>query len=526
MLTIRTETLTRRQALLSFAAAAPIWGAAGDVLTAHAFDPAGRPLGSRQLDSLLLINPDGRPFELLPQIKGDGAVTIGLPNEQFELMMRLPVRDFGEVYLYADQIRGPEVVLNYEFARSRAAFVRRYVTAAQAEGVDFSAGLMKRLEAGEAALSRAASASELPARVRHSNDSLAETMWAGEMAALERARHRIRRNGPRPGFLFGANCFRYARSDEYVRLYNALLNLATLPFYRATTERTEGTVNYSQVEAILDRAAGTPLLLKGHPLLWMNPSGVPDFLRPKSWEEVKSSCRDYILRSVSRFRSRIHTWDVINEAHDWGNLLKHDPQQLVELTALASETTRLADPTAFRIVNNCCLWAEYVATRMTGAGPLDRPAQTPVEYLRAVRDARIEYEAIGLQVYCPGRDMLEIERHIERFAGFGKPLHITELGIPSAHSKDTASTYEERGRRIPYPIDAVWHGTEWSEQIQADWVEQFYTLCYSMPQVEAVSWWDFSDPGYMPDAGFVTRDMRPKQSYDRLLKLIGDWRAG
>ena len=56
-------------------------------------------------------------------------------------------------------------------------------------------------------------------------------------------------------------------------------------------------------------------------------------------------------------------------------------------------------------------------------------------------------------------------------------------------------------------------------------MEQFYTLCYGMPQVEAISWWDFSDPGYMPDGGLVARGYRPRQSYQRLLKLFGDWRA-
>ena len=518
------QTFNRREVIQSFAVS-PLLAAAGATLTCRAFDPAGKPAGSAQLESLLLINPDGRPFELLPQIKAEGVVTIGQPSQEFELMMRLKVRDFGEVYLYADDVRGPEAILNYEFARSRAAFVRRYVKAAQAAGVSFSAGLTKRLEAGEAALSRATAAREIPERVRHSNDSLAETMWAGEMAALERARHRIRRNGPRPGFLFGANAFGYARSEEYSRQFTALLNYATAPFYRATVEPTEGKLDYSRPQAILDKSAGTSLLVKGHPLLWMNRASVPDFLRKKSWEEVKTSCREYILGSVSRFRSRIHAWDVINEAHDWANELKYDQQQQVELTALASQTTRIADPTAFRVVNNCCLWAEYVATRMSGAGKLDRPCRTPVEYLRAVRDARIDYEAVGLQIYCPGRDMLEIERHIERFAAFGKPLHITELGIPSANNQDTVRTYAQRGNRIPYPIDAVWHGSEWSEQIQADWAEQFYTICYSTPQVEAITWWDFSDPGYMPNGGFITRDLRPKPVYQRLLNLIAEWRA-
>ncbi|MFB3779204.1 MAG: endo-1,4-beta-xylanase [Bryobacteraceae bacterium] len=519
--------LNRREVFQAFAVSAPLAGAAGRILTARAFDPQGKPAAARQLQTLLLIDPDGRPFELLPQLKGDGVVTVGLPGEQFQLMMRLGVPNFGEVYLYADDVRGPEVLLNYEFARSRAAFVARYVKTAQAEGVSFTPQSMKRLEAGQAALNRATSARELPERVRHSNDSLTETMWAGEMAAVERARHRIRRNGPRPGFLFGANAFGYTRSEEYARQFDALFNFGTLPFYRNNTEPVEGNLDYSRPQAVLDRTLGSPLLFKGHPLLWFKRQNMPKFLLTKSWTEMKTSCREYALETVGRFRSRIHSWDVINEAHDWANEMKYEPQQLVEITALMSKATREADPTAFRVVNNCCLWGEYVARRMSNADrpPLDRPSMTPLEYMRMVRDARVDYDAIGLQIYCPGRDMLEIERHIERFAALGKPLHITELGVPSANNKITVTTYEERGKTIPYPIDAVWHGTEWSEEAQADWVEQFYTICYSMPQVEAVTWWDFSDPGYMPNGGFLTRELRPKPSYDRLKRLIAEWRA-
>lgn len=523
-----SETLNRRKALQSIAAVAASWStaaAAGRTLTATAFDPEGKPAAARQMETLLLIDSDSRPFELLPKQKGNGVCTIELPSGKFQLMMRFLVRGFGEVYLYADDVRGPEALLNYEFARSRAAFVRRYVTATQAEGVTFSAELLKRLEAGEAALKQASANAEVSARVRYSNDSLAETMWAGEMAAIERARHRIQRNGPRPGFLFGSNVFGFARSDEYRQRFSAVFNFGTVPFYRNTVERAEGVRNYSQADAILEKTAGTPLLLKGHPLLWFKRQNMPEFLLKKSWAEVKASSRDYALGTVGRYRSRIHAWDVINEAHDWANELHYEPQQMVEITGMMSQAARVADPTAFRVVNNCCLWAEYAATRTTNNKPLDRPSRTPLEYLRAIRDAKVDYDAIGLQIYCPGRDMLEIERHIERFAALGKPLHITELGIPSANDQRTLSTYEERGRTIPYPIDAVWHGAEWSEQIQADWVEQFYTLCFSKPQVDAITWWDFTDPGYMPNGGYLTRDLLPKPSYQRLQKLIASWRA-
>ena len=110
--------------------------------------------------------------------------------------------------------------------------------------------------------------------------------------------------------------------------------------------------------------------------------------------------------------------------------------------------------------------------------------------------------------------MLEIERQLERYFAFGKPVHITELGVPSA--KPAIGTIKNQ---------SVWHGPVWTPQVQADWVEQFYTLCYSKPQVEAITWWDFADPAFIPYGGFLDEKFQPKESYGRLKRLIASWRA-
>lgn len=502
------------------AAASTPTGAVGP-LTLSAFEPDGGPAGAERLKTLFLTDPSGQPYHLLAKVGTDGTATIELPAGTFEMMMILPVRDFGQVYLYADNggalyppsITG-KLLLNYEFARSRAAFVRRYVKAAEAEGVVFSTGVTDRLSRGEAALAKAWDASEPAARAGHSNDSLADTMWAGEMAAVERARHHITRNGQRPGFLFGCNAFGYAKSDEYARRYRELLNYGTVPFYRASTEIVEGHPDYSAVEAILGELAGTGILPKGHPLVWFHRAGIPEFLKTKTWAETKQSCREYILRSVGHFRSRIHTWDVINEAHDWANELGFDQQQLLELTRLAADTTRLADPTAFRVVNSCCTWGEYVAEGKSYNGVMRQPIRTPLQYYKALEEARVSYDAVGLQLYNPARDMLEIERQVERFFVLGKPVHVTELGVPSVNPSEASMGTEN-----------LWHGTAWTQQVQADWVEQFYTICYSKPQIQAITWWDFVDPAFIPNGGFVDEKFQPKQSYDRLKRLILSWKG-
>lgn len=53
---------------------------------------------------------------------------------------------------------------------------------------------------------------------------------------------------------------------------------------------------------------------------------------------------------------------------------------------------------------------------------------------------------------------------------------------------------------------------------------RFYTVLFSHPAVEAITWWDFSDQGAWQGApaGFVREDMSPKPAYQALLKLIKD----
>ena len=105
---------------------------------------------------------------------------------------------------------------------------------------------------------------------------------------------------------------------------------------------------------------------------------------------------------------------------------------------------------------------------------------------------------------------------MERFFVFGKPVHITELGISSSSEPD------KRSGSAPSPD--VWHGTRWTEPIQADWAEQYYTICYSKPEIDAIIWWNFAEPSLLPNAGLLTDDLRPKEAYHRLLKLVQTWR--
>jgi endo-1,4-beta-xylanase len=189
------------------------------------------------------------------------------------------------------------------------------------------------------------------------------------------------------------------------------------------------------------------------------------------------------------------------------------------MTRLACDVTREADPKATRIVNSCCTWSEYVAKGKNYSRDINRPARSVFEYLRDLMDAGVEFEIVGVQMYYPVRDLFEIDRQLDRFCALGKPVHITELGVSSSIAP------VEHNPIVDIHHRRYWHERPWSEREQADWVEGYYTMCYAKPAIEAMTWWDFSDPAFIPHGGLVDENLRPKEAYHRLKALIGGWQA-
>jgi len=57
-------------------------------------------------------------------------------------------------------------------------------------------------------------------------------------------------------------------------------------------------------------------------------------------------------------------------------------------------------------------------------------------------------------------------------------------------------------------------------------VVQFYTVLFSHPAVQAITWWDLSDQGAWQGApaGLLRTDMTPKHAYEALMRLVkGRW---
>lgn len=304
----------------------------------------------------------------------------------------------------------------------------------------------------------------------------------------------------RHAFLFGANIFPLFEFDEkrhetYGQRFRELFNYATLAFYWGAYEPEQGRkTGREQQKRIAEWCKQHGIGTKGHPLVWHEvyprwASNDPDVIKPMLQARVREIIRE--------FRGLIDRWDVINEAtvgHRYengvGKWLTRDGALKVVIETL--QWARAANPKAFLLYNDYNLSPEFeklVEELVKSNAPLD---------------------AVGIQSHMHTSDWT-LERAwevCETYARFGKPLHFTEVTVLSG----------QHGWQLPRP----WRSTPEGEVRQADYVERFYTLLFSHPAVEAITWWDLSDAYAWQGApaGLLREDLSPKPAYERLRKLI------
>ena len=470
---------------------------------------------------LYLADADDRPQERAFDCDIGRLACYCPPNVARRLVMRYHVDGFGDPILCTRLLQSGRALhnLSVELALGRLERTEKMRAEALLAGCMLSQALNKKLDQARDLAHDARtldSQGDRAAAADLADKSLAISLPAGEEVALEVAAAQLesrRAAGGLRKFMFGCGGgtdLETKRGRHYLRAFN----YATLPFYLNGMEPQPGQVMHDPVLKTARDLHARGIKLKGHPLVWTYTPCLPPHRRAMDFDTCCEVFRERILRDVPPFRGLIDYWDVINEAHDlpWANSLAFTSEQMVELTKLAAATARQAAPEAGLVVNVCLPFGDYAAGAPGRA--------TTLEYVGACIDAGADFDIIGIQFYFGGGlfqycwDMLEISRILDRFAALGKEIHITELGTPSAMGPDPNAMIKE-GNDV-----GLWHN-EWSEQTQADWVEQFYRICMSKPAITAATWWSFSDAhgAFWPYGGLLNAQDEPKESYNRLLEL-------
>lgn len=336
---------------------------------------------------------------------------------------------------------------------------------------------------------------------------------AGESVILEQTGH---------AFLFGSNIFslnRMKSSEDnaaYARRYAELLNYATLPFYWWSYQARQDQPAHARIEEVAKWCREHRILCKGHPLAWnwVDPKWLPDdpaLVMQKQLQRIEIE--------VDRFKGQIDIWDVVNEAthYDRPEPLEAAPKLTTairqtgvgEYVRSAFRAARRANPKATLIINDYRVDEAF--------------AEQVIKQLKN-EDGLPLYDVIGIQSHQHGGawPVDKIWEVCERFAVFGKPLHFTETTFVSGEQGwDLKKQRKDPG--------FVWASTPEGERRQAEDVARFYTVLFSHPAVQAITWWDFSDQHAWQGApaGLLRSDMSPKPAYDALKTLIKEkwWTA-
>lgn len=468
--------------------------------------------------------------------RGEVIVPAEMADQRFSVNARWYVEGFGYLYLAADnggryysQDDPAQYNLNYEFARSRVSRNRAVQRRYEEQGSRFSAEVRHLMALAEELLEDAGKrAGEGEQAARRADRSLFYALQAGELIELEQARQRIDRQKRLESFYFGCETrqFIWAKHDEFIQRFSELFNFATITHYIWDSwyehfEPEEGRYNWGIKDDILAWLEEKGIVAQGRPLFWFHPIVTPDWLKEKGLDDLKRYIANHARHVVGHYGERVLQWEIFNEYHDWANIHNHTPEETTELVRLACDTTREVNPRVVRILNNCAPWAEYAAWgRMARQKePASRSLRSPRRFIQDLVEAGVEFDVLGIQIYFPRRDLSDIVRMLERLEKFGKPIYITELGATSGPTADLVAT-----GKMTLPVEPFeWH-RPWDEELQADWLEQVYTLYYSRPAIQAVNWYDFADfRTHILNGGLIREDGGQKRSFHRLKELLSRW---
>lgn len=311
-------------------------------------------------------------------------------------------------------------------------------------------------------------------------------------------------------FLFGCIAFDLVRDDQlykselWKQRFSELFNFAVFPFYWAGYERQPGITTREDILQAVKWCRERGITTKGHPLVWTNPAGVPEWVRQYPPERSEELVLNRVRREVSGFAGQIDIWDVVNEpihCRTWKNVKAQDYvqepiPQIADYVDKAFRAAHEANPKAHLILNEF-----NVVSR---AEDRERFYQLVAELKR--RGTPIS--GLGIQAHEPREEWFSPEKvwtTLYRLGSLGYPLHITEY-IPQSGGR---------------PITGGWREGTWTEEAQAEFAEQFYRLCFGHPAVASINWWGLSDRQiWLPGGGLIDKEYEPKPVYDRLRDLI------
>jgi endo-1,4-beta-xylanase len=272
----------------------------------------------------------------------------------------------------------------------------------------------------------------------------------------------------RPGWLEDDPAYAAALVDE--------CNIAVTEGQMAWTaiEPQFGQLNFKEADRGVAWAATRGIPLRGHHLI--SAHRVPDWLLDRSAGEVRAQLEWRVMALASRYKGRIHTWDVVNEAIDF-RLNVGGPDGFrrgafydalgPRYIDLAFSTARAADPQARLAYND----NRY---ELAGEETVRRRRAT-LSLLRELQERGVPLDVFGTQSHLMAGldyDFIGLEAFLHQIGELGLEIHVTEFDVSD--------------RLLPADVAT-------RDRAVAELTHAFRNAVLAVPAVKAVLTWGLTD---------------------------------
>jgi endo-1,4-beta-xylanase len=306
-------------------------------------------------------------------------------------------------------------------------------------------------------------------------------------------------------FLFGAFSPSPNSHDKIWRsAQQAGINYTTIQFPWAQLESSPGSFFFkSGATNVLHHYGFTGM---GHQLmfftyLWNN---MPFYTTRYSFDELKTAVYEHVFHVVDAYKDDIAIWNVLNEPM-YQNELNLTSEQTIEVIQEGIRAIRDADPTSKILIN------------VFNAGN-EIPGPDQYEFMKELVQSNTDFDIIGLEFYynsymsdynqMPRRTLTGMVELIDQYSALGKKIIITEFSVPSESHGDFPGYWNQ----------------PWSEELQAEYLKTAYSLFFSRPQVEGITWWDITDStSFISHGALFKNEDTPKRSFLVLKTLLKSW---
>ncbi len=289
----------------------------------------------------------------------------------------------------------------------------------------------------------------------------------------------------------------------------------------------QGKFEFDLADQFVDFGEKNDMHIHGHTLIWHSQAPrwffTDDQGNQVSKEELTRRMKDHIGTVMGRYKGRIDSWDVVNEAiEDDGSYRKSKFYEILgkDFIKLAFQFAHEADPDAKLYYN------DYSMSKLG-------KREGVVKMVKELKAQGIPIDGIGMQghVGMSHPELSEMEKSIEAFGELGT-VSISELDLsvlPSPWGNagaEISKNYEYEDEMNPFPNGLP---EEVSKQFTNRYLDFFKLFLKHQDKIERVTLWGVNDgnswKNNWPVRGrtdyplLFDRDNKPKPIVDSIIKL-------